>query len=133
MCTFCSFMFPIVLLTKDEDVHWTITQERKGKTKAFALPHRQRLLGEEAIMMKSGDEHKKLRKIFEPAFTPLAIRDYTGAIDTITKEQLAKWASSGEWQTPREWALLAMRIFFVCAFGEADEARMARLAYLFEN
>lgn len=126
-------MIPGVVFTQDEDIHWVMTQERKGNIIAFMLPHLKRLLGEEAIMVKSGEEHKRLRKAFEPAFTPLAIRDYAGSIDKIAQEELAKWSDSGEFQDPSEWALLAMRIFFVCAFGEASEERMKKLAFFFEN
>ena len=133
MCTVNFLMTPGVVVTQDDDVQWAMTQERKGKTRAFMLPHFVSLLGEESIMVKSGEEHKRLRKAFEPAFTPLAIRDYAGPIDKIAQEQLALWCDSGDFQEPRQWALLAMRIFFVCAFGEASEERMTKLAFLFEN
>lgn len=129
-------MNPTVVVTEEEDVRWAMMQERRGKVKALILPHFQSLVGEESIFVKAGEEHKRLRKAFEPAFTPTAIRDYASAIDSEAQKKLAQWSESGEFQEPREWALLAMRIFFVCAFGEAaadDEERMVRLAYLFEN
>jgi cytochrome P450 len=133
ICTFNIMMTPVVCVTDEEDVRWALMQERKGRSKALILPHFRKLLGEESIMVKSGEDHKRLRKIFEPAFTPMAIRDYAAAIDFEAQKKLAQWCDSGEFQEPREWALLAMRIFFVCAFGEADDERMKKLAYLFEN
>jgi len=133
MYTVRIFHFPVVVVTNDDDVQWANALERKGIACAHALPHLRVLLGQESIMMKSGDEHKRLRKVFEPAFTPLAIRDYAQTMDDIAQEQLTKWCNSNEFQTPREWALLAMKIFFVCAFGHADQEFMTKLAYLFEN
>ena len=133
MSTVNIFQYPTVIVSSDEDVQWVSTLERKGIVSAHALPHLKRMLGEESIMVKSGDEHKRLRKVFEPAFTPLAIRDYASTMDTIAQERLAKWEAAQDFQGPREWALLAMKIFFVCAFGSADEAFMTKLAHLFEN
>lgn len=133
LCTHNALMHPVVIVTTGEDVRWAMMQERKGKTKALVLSHFRDLLGKESIMMKSGEEHKRLRKAFEPAFTPLAIRDYATAIDHETQKRLAEWAASGEFQEPRQWALLAMRIFFVCAFGVVDSEREVKLAYLFEK
>ena len=131
--TYNLLMNPVVLLLDEDSVRWAMTQERKGKTKALILPHLLSLLGEDSIMVKSGEEHKRLRKVFEPAFTPAAIRDYAAAIDNETQKKLEQWSESGEFQQPTEWALLAMRIFFVCAFGEADDERMVELADLFSK
>lgn len=124
---------PVLLIVDDDDIRWAMTQERKGMIRANILPHWAKLIGNESVFLKFGDEHKKLRKIFEPAFSPTAIKDYGKTMDTVVRSQLEKWSSSGEYQEPREWALLAMRVFFVCAFGECDEARMKKLARLFEG
>lgn len=133
MCTLNVMMTPVVVVTDEEDVRWALTQERKGTTKALILSQFRKLVGEESIMVKAGEEHKRLRKVFEPAFAPTAIGDYAAAIDTVTQQKLAQWADSGEFQEPREWALLALKVFYVCAFGEADEERLRKLIYLFEN
>eukprot|EP00977_Amphora_coffeiformis_P024704 scaffold16706_cov153-Amphora_coffeaeformis.AAC.2 len=126
-------MNPVVLMTDEEDVRWAMTQERKGKLKALMLPHFLKLVGEDSIMVKSGEEHKRLRKVFEPAFTPTAIRDYATTIDSEVQKKLTQWSESGKYQGPVEWALLAMRIFFVCAFGEANDEKMVKLADLFNK
>lgn len=131
--TYNVLMTPVLLLTDEEDVRWAMTQERKGKTTASTLPHMKQLLGEESIMVKSGEQHKRLRKAFEPAFTPTAIRDYAATMDAVAQTKLAQWSASGEFQQAREWALLAMRIFFICAFGEADDEKLDGLAHLFEK
>lgn len=126
-CTFNLYMYPCVLLVKDEDVAWAIKQERKGNMRAFMLEHFQRVVGKEAIVFQYGAHHKRLRKIFEPAFTPLAIRDYLSVMDHVAQETLARLSKSGEFCEPREWALLALRIFCRCAFGEVDEDENKKL------
>jgi len=133
ICTLNLFMTPCVVVTNEEDVRWAMSMERKGPLRALMLPHFRKLIGEEAIMFKSGEEHRCMRKVFEPAFTPGAIRDYAAVMDQTTKEQLKTWHSSGTFQQPREWALLAMKIFFVCAFGEVDEGRLSKIGDLFEG
>mmetsp|Transcript_45331 Transcript_45331/g.109775 ORF Transcript_45331/g.109775 Transcript_45331/m.109775 type:complete len:544 (-) Transcript_45331:77-1708(-) len=133
MYTYNLLMNPFVVCTKEADVRWATSQERRGKIKGLMLPHFMELVGEEAILFKSGHEHKRLRKIFEPAFSPMAIRDYAASIDMEASNKLKQWSDSGDFQSPRQWAMLTMRIFFVCAFGEAEEERMKELTYLFEN
>lgn len=133
MSTYNMFSMPFLIVTDDDDVHWATVQERKGTTRPKILPHFMQLLGTESIFTKSGDDHKRLRKIFGPAFTPMAIKDYAQTIDKVVQTHLNEWCQSGQYQRPREWALLAMRIFFVCAFGDCDENRMKKLARLFEG
>lgn len=134
MCTFNLLGTPGVILTSDEDVHWMLTQERKGKTqKKTVTKHMTQLIGPESIFMKSGAEHKRLRKAFEPAFTPMAIRSSAATMDEICCTMFAEWEASGEYKVPRDWALLAMRIFMTCTFGEANEERMDKLIVLFEG
>ena len=131
--TYNLLMHPVFLVSDEQDVRWAMTLERKGQVVGLVLPHFANLLGNDAIMVQSGDAHRRLRKAFEPAFTPVAIRDYAATIDVETQKSLAAWSQSGEYQSSTEWASLAMRIFFVCAFGEADEGLMKKLAYLFRK
>jgi len=126
-------MFPCVIVSQDDDVSWMLSNERKGNLASFVLPFAQKLLGTNSIMLQAGPEHRRLRKVFEPAFSPTSIRDYAGAIDQVTQETLQRWCHSGEFVGSREWALLAMRIFFTCAFGTVSEDLMAKLTVLFEG
>jgi len=132
-CTFNICMHPCVFLVKDEDVAWALKQERKGNAGAFVLEYLQRVVGKEAIMFQAGEHHKRLRKIFEPAFTPLAIRDYLSVMDQVTQETLARLSKTGDFSEPREWALLALRIFCRCAFGEVNEEQNQKLCNLCEG
>ena len=133
MWTFNNLMIPCVVLTDPEDVKWLSTKERQGTVGAFNLEVFQRLVGKDAIMFQVGREHRMLRKIFEPAFTPTAVRDYAETMDVTTQATLKKWAASSNFMSSKEWSMLALRIFFVCAFGEIDEVKLEQLCDLFKG
>ena len=123
-------MIPTVFLTESEDVKWLSAQERKGHVGAFLLESAQRLVGKESILLKSGQEHRVLRKVFEPAFTPTAVRDYAETMDATTKTALKQWATTGDFVSSKEWSLLTLRIFFLCAFGEVEDTMLEDLSDL---
>lgn len=127
-------LIPIVIFSTDEDVTWVFAQERKGNIVSNLIPYIKDLLGQDAIMMQSGAAHKRLRKIFEPVFAPQATKSYLKIVDETVKKQLEKWETAGGFHTSDEWALLAMRLFFVCAFGDAiSEELLTTLHELFET
>lgn len=127
---------PAVAFTLDEDAQWFLRQERQGKIRAKLLPHWEQMIGTDAIMFQSGRQHQLLRKLFGPAFGPNEILNYVSIMDSVTQstlEQLSKRGLKGKFCPPREWALLAFRIFFVCAFGEVEEDTLVGLIALFEK
>lgn len=133
MYTVNCLMEPVVMFVQDDDVAWALKQERQGNMGAYVFEFFQRVVGEHSIMFQSGDHHKRLRKIFEPAFTPQAIRDYLPIMDSVTQESLARLAQRGAFCESREWAMLAMRIFCRCAFGRVNEERNEKLSRYFEG
>lgn len=133
MSTYSLFGINVILITDDEDIQWSLAQERKGNTAPKVLPHFIELIGTDSIFLKSGEGHKRMRKIFGPVFTPIAIKDYAKAMDDVIQTELGKLSRAGRYHTSREWALLAMRVFFHCAFGKVNEERMDKLARNFEG
>jgi cytochrome P450 len=127
-------MIPAVLVKDDEDVRWWLIQERKGGSVIPQLmPHLMKLLGPEAIMMQHSASHRRLRKIFEPSFSPLAVRGYAETIDATTQAELKKWCAKDDFCSSKDWAILAMRLFFVCAFGKVEEALLEKLSRSFHT
>lgn len=147
-------MTPCINFSKDDDVLWMLTQERKGYLIPVAMPHLVNLVGREAIMMQHATKHKTLRRAFEPAFSPQTIRSYVPIMDETVQTKLETWCkkpstdkSSSTSTTvssdsangadgfcsPQEWSLLAMKLFFVCAFGQIDESLLVTLNGLFET
>lgn len=135
MCTFNLMMVPTVLIVDEDDVTWALKEERKGHLVPDLVPFVMDLVGRETVMLESGQTHKQLRKLFEPIFTPAAVKSYVDLIDRTTVSTLHRWSSSGNFQTSNEWAKLAMRLFFVCALGEdaVDEQLFTSLNKWFET
>jgi cytochrome P450 len=133
--TFNLFMVPSMSMVQEGDVTWAIKEERKGHFVPQVIPFVMDLIGRETIMMESGPAHKRLRKVFEPTFSPAAVKGYAQLIDSTTLKTLDGWCKSGRFQLSNEWAKLAMKLFFVCAFGEStvDEELLETLNKLFEQ
>ena len=134
-CTFNLLMKPIVEITSEDDMTWALKEERKGNFVPDLVPFFMDLLGRETIMMSSGQHHKRLRRMFEPTFSPASVKSYTQIIDKVTLQAMEEWSSSGEYHTSTEWANLAMKLFFVCALGEdmVDGELFDELTRLFEQ
>jgi (+)-abscisic acid 8'-hydroxylase len=125
------FMKPNFVLSSDEDVRWANVQERKG-TLVPAMPdHMRDLMGRESIIFQISSDHRRLRKMFEPSFAPSAIQAYAQIIDATSKVELEKWCTKGDFCSSKEWSMLAMRLFFACAFGNVDEDSLEILTNLF--
>jgi cytochrome P450 len=120
-------MSPSIVVTREEDARFWLTQERKGNLTPQLLPHFKNLLGEETIIMQASKNHRRLRRIFEPSFSPSAVQGYAETVDATTKSELKKWDARGDFCSSRDWAKLAMRLFFVCAFGEVNEDLLVTL------
>lgn len=119
-------MNPTLVFSKEDEVRWVMTQERKGNLRANAPDFMLELIGRQSIVFKSGGDHKALRRIFEPSFSPAAVKGYAKTIDQITQWQLQQWCDKGEFQTSSDWAKLAMRLFFECAFEHANEEQLQK-------
>ena len=125
-------MGPAIVFSSDEDIQWCIVQERKGLLVPNFPDFMENLLGRESITFQSSRDHRRLRRIFEPSFSPKAVETYVQTMDGIAKEELEKWCTrrKNEHCTSDDWALLAMRIFMKCALGSVDETLLERLSSL---
>ena len=121
-------------VSTDDDVNFWLKEERKGAVRSSAMPHVYELLGKEAVLLvETAAQHRRLRRIFQPSFSPQAVKSYLQTCDQVAQQQLLIWESSGNFQPSREWSLFAMRLFLQCAFEEVDEDFMERLNVLFEK
>jgi cytochrome P450 len=127
------FMRPLVVVKDEEDVRWWLIQERKGNVVPHQLPHVLKLIGHEAIFVQHSAAHRRLRRIFEPSFSPSVVRGYVDLIDATTQAELEKWSSQDGFCSSNDWAILAMRLFFVCAFGKVDEDVLETLSRSFQT
>ena len=103
------------------DIAWLWDLERRGHAvTAWPAPIR-RLVGSDSILIVSGERHRVLRRIFEPAFTPQAVKDYLAAIDKVTRESLGQWSSQDLISTD-VFKVFALRLFYYAAFGYVKES-----------
>jgi cytochrome P450 len=52
-------------------------------------------MGEESLLVKSGAEHKYLRALLAPAFSPEAVAGYVPQVVSLVEHHLAAWAAAG--------------------------------------
>ena len=108
---------------------------KKGKGNLIPMPpgFMVDLIGKDAIIFTSSTKHKRLRHIFEPSFSPSSIKAYSQTIDDVAKVEMKKWCEKEGFCTSTEWSILAMRLFFVVAFGDVEESQLAELSRLFST
>ncbi len=116
-----------VVLGHHVDIAWLWNSERKGRAQGMWPPHIRALLGKGAVANTSGQQHRMLRRMLEPAFTPNATRDYVNVLDQATQDSLKKWASVDSFHSSSEFKMFALRLFFIAGFGSVDEEMIHRL------
>ena len=134
-------MRPGIVVVDEQDVQWFLVQERKGNLVPTQLQHVMSVLGEESIVFQStSTNHRSLRKIFYPSFSPSAVEGYMQKIDDAVIKQLEKWSTqsttdNADYLPSSEWSILAMKLFFVCAFdhGADDDAALHNLSRIFHT
>lgn len=52
-------------------------------------------MGEDSLLVVSGPQHKYLRGLLAPAFSPEAVSRYTPQIAQLVTRHLADWAAAG--------------------------------------
>ena len=109
------------------DIAWLWNSERKGKAQGLWPPHIRALLGKNAVASSSGQKHRMLRRMLEPAFAPNATRDYVQVLDEATQDSLETWASTDSFHSSSEFKMFALRLFFIAGFGSVDENMIQQL------
>ena len=67
---------PTVFFTREEDVAFLNSIDRKGGTQTNFPTQIKKLFGEKSIIRASGKRHRVLRRILEPIFSPTGIQSY---------------------------------------------------------
>lgn len=119
---------PAVVLGKtDEEMLWLWKTERKGESRLNWPNYWIKLMGSTTLPFTWGKQHKHLRKMLEPAFSPKGIRSYVPTIDKCTQQGLEKWAKADAYETSTVFKSLVFRTFFECALGPLDQKVMEAL------
>ncbi len=87
-------------------------------------------LGDSSMILASGPEHKRLRKLLMPPFVGSRMRAYGGAMCALTEEATASWTPGQTVSILETAQRISLRVILAAVFGVADAARMDSLGTL---
>lgn len=76
-----------------------------------------RMLGEDSLINVSDPQHKYLRGLLTPAFTPEAVAGYLPQIVDLMQRHLQEWADAGEAGVKGADAFKLLTFEFICQVG----------------
>ena len=104
-----------------DDLNWLFQNDRKALTDVAWPPNIVKLLGPGAVANQTGKYHRVLRRLLEPYFAPIFVKNYFAAMDETTLDELEAWSSLGEFQSSEVFKMYALRLFYVSSFGTIDD------------
>lgn len=75
------FFRPAVFVTDKASMSDLASEESKKNLRAFFPPHHQRLFGPQSLLVQSGEEHARLRRLIQPSMSPAMVKSYQNVID----------------------------------------------------
>ena len=87
-------------------------------------------LGDSSMILASGVEHKRLRKLLMPPFVGSRMRAYGGAMCSLTEEATASWTPGQTVSILETAQRISLRVILAAVFGVGDAAQMDALATL---
>ena len=125
-------MSDTVVVTSPELATFALRTEALGKADMINHPVLKAVFGSRNIFALKGDDHTRLRKVLQKAFTPEATRAYLPALDRCVVNFLERLSSTNEEVvSDAAFKTLALDMFLVTAVGRTLERpfldRIARL------
>ena len=130
----------LITLANSAGLSWLWNNDRKSFTEVAWPPNISQLLGPNSAANCSGMHHRSLRRLMEPFYAPLIVKNYVSVITKTTDEELEKWhsmmttttatvdGSNDGFVSSEVFKLYALRLFMISSFGEVDdEAVMMKL------
>jgi len=75
------FYRPTVFVTDEASMADLASEESKKNMEAFFPPHHQKLFGPQSLLVQSGEQHARLRRLIQPSLSPAMIKTYQEVID----------------------------------------------------
>lgn len=82
------FFKPTVVTASEDSIAQLAYQEAKKELEAFFPPHHQKLFGKQSLLVQSGANHERLRRLIQPSMSPVACQSYQTVIDSSIKSFL---------------------------------------------
>jgi hypothetical protein len=85
----------LVTLSDSASLTWLWNNDRKSLTESSWPPNIQALLGPTAVANLQGRQHKILRRLMEPFYSPTFVANYLKVMVETTDDDLEEWCDSG--------------------------------------
>lgn len=85
------FFRPAVFCTDETSLQQVASEEVTKDVRQFFPPHHQRLFGPSSLLVTSGAEHDRLRRLIQPALSPKMMQSYQPLLETAMDALLADW------------------------------------------
>ncbi|MCX4090899.1 cytochrome P450 [Nocardia sp. alder85J] len=122
--------FPTMLVTRDLDDVWSLFAAREdfslGKVLSRLSSHDE-LFGTRTLIFLDGEDHRRERRLFAPAFQPQAVLAYEDLIGEVVERVLPSWPIGQPFEFLRAGYDLAIGVLLGVVFGTMPPARLARL------
>ena len=101
-------LFDVYMITDPEMIKHVLTHDRDfPKTKAIKMF---RFIIGDGVLLADGDDHRRQRRLMQPAFQPARTATYADTMVEIAKETADGWRDSEELEIHREMMGLTLRI-----------------------
>ena len=81
------------------------------------------LLGPRSVLLLTGDEHLRRRKLMLPAFHGQRMRAYETTIERATRRELARWPSDRAFALHPRMQAITLDVILAAVFGVGEERR----------
>ncbi|KAL3810953.1 hypothetical protein ACHAXA_005369 [Cyclostephanos tholiformis] len=76
------FFRPAVFATDEASMADLSAEESRKNLDAFFPPHHKKLFGPQSLLVQSGEQHARLRRLIQPTLSPAAVKSYQQVIDS---------------------------------------------------
>ena len=105
------FFRPAVFVTDEASMADLASEESKKNLEAFFPPHHQKLFGDQSLLVRSGKQHERLRRLIQPRLSPTAVKSYKEVIDSSVASFLQQLGQ--EYTTDYVAMVPKIRSFFI--------------------
>ncbi|MBD2344835.1 cytochrome P450 [Anabaena subtropica] len=118
---------PMVFLSNPQAIQQLFTTPLEQLDARASAQLLQPLLGENSLLLLSGETHQRQRKLLTPPFHGDRMRVYGDIITNITKEVISNWKIGEPFSVRDSMQEIALRIILQAVFGLHDGERYTQL------
>ncbi|WP_433711075.1 cytochrome P450 [Nocardia sp. CA-084685] len=85
------------------------------------------ILGRDALGLRDGDEHRRLKRLLSPSFRARSVAEYAEMIEEVTAKELRQWPIRQPFALRPHMQVIARDVIVDVLFGAAEPARLSEL------